>query len=116
MRSFIIRLDFHDPERIKTFKIGKYTITTSTRKLRVVFSFEKRKPGRSESGIWRAANIEKHGSGRFRTAKKDNATEDLGREQGRVGTSDGGSTIVESREDTDGDKCEIMDRMKILGV
>ena len=69
-----------------------------------------------ESGVSRASSTKKNSSGEIYSREKDNAPEDWEEVKDRVGTSDGGSTIVESREANDGDKCEIMDRMKILGV
>jgi hypothetical protein len=109
-------LDFLDPEVFKTINIGKHSFVWSTRKLRVVFSWERRNSVSSESGVSRASSTKKSSSGGLRSRRKDNAPEYCGEEKDRVGTSDGGSTIVESREVNDGDKCEIMDRMKILGV
>lgn len=116
MRSFVIRLDFLDPEVFKTVKVGKHRLVCSTRKLRVVFRWERRKPESSESGVSRASSTNKNSSDGLCSRKKDNVPKDCGEEKDRVGTSDGGSPIVESREANDGDKCEIMDRMKILGV
>ena len=69
-----------------------------------------------ESAVSRPSSTKNNSSGELCSKEKDSAPQDWEEVKDRVGTSDGGSTIVESREANDGDKCEIMGRMKILGV